>query len=110
MQDCIFCRIIKNEIPSKKVYEDEFVVAFCDIAPMAATHYLFVHKEHTKNVNEMNPTQIAQVFAAIKAFTHGSVLENYGFRIVTNTGKDAGQSVFHTHFHLLGGEKLGGFA
>lgn len=109
MDDCLFCKIYQGKIPSKKVYEDDNVFAFHDIHPLAATHVLFIHKKHTANVNGLSTIHVGQVFTAIKNFTTGSELERNGFRVVTNSGADAGQTVFHAHFHLLGGEKLAGF-
>ena len=107
--DCLFCKIIAGEIPSTKVYEDEKVYAFEDINPLAKEHYLFISKTHSKNVNEMEPEHIQDVFAAIKKFTAGTELESNGFRVVSNINEDGGQTVFHTHFHVLGGEQLRGF-
>jgi histidine triad (HIT) family protein len=112
MKDCLFCKILKSEIPSEKVYESETVYGFKDINPMAKEHYLFIAKEHTKNVNEVvndKPEQLADIFSAIKDFTQNGNLEQKGFRVVTNINADGGQTVFHTHFHLLGGEQLKGF-
>ena len=112
MSDCLFCKIIKGDIPSEKVYEDENVFAFKDISPMAKEHYLFIHKKHSKNINDISkndPVQFAQIFSAIETFTSSNELEKSGFRIVSNIGEDGGQTVFHTHFHVLGGEKLKGF-
>jgi histidine triad (HIT) family protein len=109
--DCIFCKIAKGEIPSNKVYEDEFVLGFVDLHPQAKIHNLFIHKTHTKNINEFstNSQTLSEIFTAIKKFTESSGLDQDGFRIVTNLGKNAGQTVFHTHFHVLAGEKLGLF-
>ncbi len=110
--DCLFCKIIQGEIPSQKVYEDENVYAFRDIAPMAKEHYLFISKTHSKDINELSqahPGQLSDIFNAISIFTKESGLAESGFRIVTNLGKDGGQTVFHTHFHVLGGEQLKGF-
>lgn len=112
MSDCIFCKIIKGEIPSKKIYEDEKVYAFVDIAPHSKEHYLFIHRNHTKDVNDLmdkSSQDLLDIYAAIKAFTESNDLSKNGFRVVTNFGKDGGQTVFHTHFHLLGGEPLRGF-
>lgn len=112
MSDCLFCKIIAGEIPSTKVYEDEKVFAFQDISPMAKNHWLFIHKEHTKNVNEManeKEEHLLDIFRAISTVTkEQNVVEN-GYRVVTNNGPDAGQTVFHTHFHVLSGEKLSVF-
>lgn len=112
MDDCLFCKILAGKIPAKKVFENEEVLGFVDIYPMAKEHYLFIHKDHTDNVNEMalkNPIAIGNVFKSISEFSISSGLEMDGYRIVTNIGPNGGQSVFHTHFHVLGGEKLGRF-
>jgi histidine triad (HIT) family protein len=111
-KNCLFCKIIKGEIPAEKVFETKHVYAFKDINPQAAEHYLFIHKEHTRNVNIMavqQPQQLEQVFKAIREFTQQTYLETSGFRVVTNVNKHGGQTVFHTHFHVLGGEQLKGF-
>lgn len=111
-QDCLFCKIIKGEIPSEKVFENESVYGFKDISPLAKEHYLFIHKNHTANINEiadLAPEQLTDVFKGISAFTKKSGLTEKGFRVVTNYGPYAGQTVFHTHFHVLGGEPLKGF-
>lgn len=109
MSDCLFCKIINGDIPSEKVFENEKVYAFKDIYPLAKEHYLFISKIHTENVNETNSEQIEEIFAAIKEFTQSNELEKNGFRVVTNIGEHGGQTVFHTHFHVLGGEQLKGF-
>lgn len=112
MSDCLFCKIIAGEVPSKKVYEDEKVFAFEDIYPQAKNHWLFIHKEHTKNVNEManeKPDQLLDLFKAISIVTKDKDVVEEGYRVVTNNGPAAGQTVFHTHFHVLSGEKLKGF-
>jgi histidine triad (HIT) family protein len=112
MSDCLFCKIITGVIPSDKVYEDERVYGFKDINPMAKEHYLFVSKSHSLNINEItdnNPQQLNEIFGAISKFSKTSNLTNSGFRVVTNSGVHGGQTVFHTHFHLLGGEQLKGF-
>lgn len=112
MSDCLFCKILAGEIPSTKVYEDEKVYAFKDIQPLAKEHYLFIHRSHTSNVNEMSensPEQVSEIYQAINKFTKGTELEKNGFRVVTNLGPHGCQTVFHTHFHVLGGEQLKGF-
>lgn len=109
MDECLFCKIFQGKIPSKKVYEDDNVFAFHDINPLAKTHILFIHKKHTETVNGLSTIHVGQVFTAIKNYTAGTELEKKGFRVVTNSGPDACQTVFHAHFHVLGGEKLGGF-
>ena len=111
MSDCLFCKIIKNEIPSTKIFDNDVVMGFVDIFPQAKTHLLFIHKNHSKDINEMSndPAAIGQVFQAIAEYTKREGLDQKGFRVVTNLGKNAGQTVFHTHFHVLGGETLGRF-
>ena len=112
MSDCIFCRIINGHLPSTKVFENEKVYAFKDISPMAKVHYLFIHKEHTSHINDLadnKPEQLAEVFMAISELTKSQDLNKDGFRVVTNLGPNAGQTVFHTHFHVLAGEQLKGF-
>ena len=111
MDNCLFCKIIKGEIPSTKVYEDDHVFGFVDIYPQAKTHLLFIHKVHTSNINEMadEPCTVGEAFQAIQKYTRSIGLDKNGFRVVTNLGPEAGQTVFHTHFHVLGGEKLGRF-
>lgn len=112
MKDCLFCKIIKGEIPSTKVYENDYVYAFKDINPMAKDHFLFISKKHTKNVSELienNPEDLLHLHQAINEFTKTSGLAKTGYRIVTNVGDDGGQTVFHTHFHVLGGEQLRSF-
>ena len=109
MEDCLFCKIIAGEIPAEKIFENDNVYAFRDIYPQAKEHYLFISKNHTKNVNEMDPQEITDIYAAIKEFTQSNKLEADGFRVVTNINKHGGQTVFHTHFHVLGGEALGSF-
>lgn len=108
MNDCLFCRIIAGEIPSTKVYEDEKVYAFRDINPMAPTHILIVPKEHiasAADINEQNAALVAHIFAVIPKIADAEGLKN-GFRVVTNSGADACQSVQHLHFHLLGGAPM----
>lgn len=108
MENCIFCKIIAGSIPSTKVYEDELVFAFRDIAPMAPTHILVVPKEHIGSVAEVtaeNSAVVAHIFEVIAAIARAEGLEN-GYRVVSNCGADAGQTVHHLHFHILGGKKL----
>ena len=106
--DCIFCAIIKGDIPSKKVYEDELCYAFLDIAPMAPVHCLIVPKEHIASVDELgeeNAKVVAHIFTVIPKIAKELGLEG-GYRVVSNVGEDGCQSVKHLHFHILGGEKL----
>ena len=105
---CLFCRIIAGEIPSKKVYEDEYVYAFYDIAPMAPVHVLLIPKQHMDSANAVdaeNSVYVAKIFEAIPKVAAELGLEN-GYRVITNCGEDGCQSVHHLHFHLLGGKKL----
>ena len=108
MSDCIFCKIIGGEIPSNKVYEDELVYAFRDIAPMAPTHILVVPKVHIQDVNGITPENsaiVAHIFEVIPKLAAAEGLSN-GYRVVSNCGADAGQTVPHLHFHILGGKQL----
>lgn len=109
--DCLFCKITEGKIPATKIFENDSVIGFVDIHPQAKTHLLFIHKTHTKDINEMsaNPTSVGEVFQAITEYTKAQGLDQNGFRVVTNLGKHAGQTVFHTHFHVLSGEQLGRF-
>jgi len=109
MTDCIFCKIIAGEIPSKCVYEDEAVFAFRDISPQAPVHILVVPKEHVASAAELtaaNSYLVAKCFEAISKIAESEGLNN-GFRVITNSGPDGGQTVFHLHFHLLGGKTFG---
>ncbi len=106
--DCLFCSIVKGEIPSKKVYEDDMVYAFRDINPMAPTHVLVVPKCHIASADEIteeNSRYVAHIFEVIPKIAKSEGLTN-GYRVITNCGEDGCQSVKHLHFHLLGGKKL----
>jgi len=108
MTDCLFCKIIAGTIPSTKVYEDALCYAFRDIAPQAPTHILVVPKEHIESVNGItaeNSAVVAHIFQVIPTIAKAEGLEN-GYRVVSNCGSDAGQTVFHLHFHILGGKAL----
>ena len=108
MENCLFCKIIAGDLPSTKVYEDETVLAFRDIAPQAPTHILVIPKAHIGSVAEItgeNSTVVAHIFEVIAAIAKAEGLEN-GYRVVSNCGDDAGQTVHHLHFHILGGKKL----
>ena len=109
MSDCLFCKIAAGEIPSTKVYEDETVLAFHDIAPQTPVHIIVIPKQHiacAAEINDENSSVIAHIFEAIAKVAKEMKLEN-GFRIINNCGADGGQTVGHLHFHLLGGKKLG---
>ena len=106
--DCLFCKIIAGEIPSAKVYENEWVYAFRDIAPQAPVHVLIVPKTHiccADGVAAENSLYVAKIFEAIPAIAKAEGLVN-GYRIVNNCGEDGCQTVKHLHFHILGGKKL----
>ena len=108
MENCLFCKIIAGEIPSTKVYEDEKILAFRDIAPQAPTHILVIPKDHIASVAEINGENadvVAHIFSVIPQIAKAEGLEN-GYRVVSNCGPDAGQTVFHLHFHILGGKEL----
>ncbi len=108
MSNCLFCKIIAGEIPSTKVYEDDTILAFRDIAPQAPTHVLVVPKCHipdTDGITAENSAVIAHIFAVIPQNAKAEGLEN-GYRVVTNCGPDSGQTVPHLHFHILGGKQM----
>ena len=108
MSDCLFCKIVAGDIPSTKVYEDETVLAFRDIAPQAPCHVLVIPKAHIADVNGItaeNSAVVAHIFQVIPQIAKAEGLEN-GYRVVSNCGADAGQTVQHLHFHILGGKQL----
>ena len=108
MTNCIFCKIINGEIPSSKVYEDDNVYAFRDINPMAPVHVLVVPKTHIASadgIDAENSAYVARIFEAIPKIAASEGLVN-GYRVITNCGSDACQSVKHLHFHILGGKQL----
>lgn len=109
MSDCLFCKIIAGEIPSSKVYEDEYVYAFNDISPEAPVHVLIVPKEHIASANDLtaeNADVVAKIFVAAKKIAEDMGIAEGGYRIVNNCGDDGGQTVKHLHFHLMGGRSL----
>ena len=109
MDNCLFCKIIAGEIPSRIVYEDNNVFAFRDINPQMCTHILVIPKEHIVSAGEVdsgNSTAVAHCFEAISKIAKQEKLES-GFRIISNCGEDAGQTVFHLHFHILSGGTMG---
>ena len=106
--DCLFCKIIAGDIPSTKVYEDDLVYAFRDINPQAPTHILVIPKAHIDSMNGVNAENsavVAHIFEVIPQIAEAEGLKD-GYRVVSNCGKDAGQTVFHLHFHILGGKEL----
>lgn len=110
MEDCIFCKIVKGEIPAQKVYEDDNVLAFNDINPAAPVHVLVIPKKHIENILKLEAEDeyiLIELFNSIKKIAKELNLEKDGFRLISNCGKDAGQEVMHLHFHILAGGKLG---
>ena len=110
MDNCVFCGIAEGTIPSKKVYEDDMILAFYDLEPQAPVHVLVIPKQHIScadEINEENSGVIARIFEKIPEIAQKLGLKD-GYRIVTNCGQHGCQSVKHMHFHLLGGEQLGG--
>ena len=108
MSNCLFCRIVAGEIPSTKVYEDETVLAFRDIAPQAPTHILVIPKAHIASVAEINADNsgvVSHIFEVIAKAAEAEGLTD-GYRVVSNCGDHAGQTVHHLHFHILGGRQL----
>ena len=111
MNDCIFCKIIAGEIPSKKLYEDEQCLAFYDIEPLAPKHFLVIPKQHIASAAEIGPEMapvVGHIYEVIAKLSREMGFSE-GFRVVTNCGADAGQTVHHLHFHVLAGKQLGSF-
>ena len=109
MNDCLFCKIVSGEIPTAKVYEDDKVVAFRDISPKAPVHVLIIPKKHVESVAVLDEDDfdvVGHIFRVAKKLSVEFELEE-GFRIVANTGPDGGQTVYHLHFHLMGGRAMG---
>lgn len=110
MDNCIFCKIIEGAIPARKVYEDDEMVAIEDINPVAPTHLLLIPRKHIVNALDLAPEDdalVGRIFRRAAALARERGVDEGGFRIVNNTNADAGQSVFHIHFHLLAGRHLG---
>ena len=110
MDDCLFCKIVKGEIPSEKVYENEDVLCFKDINPVAPIHILVIPKKHIANLLEVKPEDgklIAKIYETINKIAKDLEFDKDGFRVIVNCGKDAGQEVMHLHFHVIAGTKLG---
>lgn len=107
--DCLFCKIVKKEIKSEIVYEDEEIIAFKDVKPRAPIHYLFIPKKHIETLNDVLPEDAAllgKIFTKIKDISSEMEIADSGYRVVINCNKDAAQEVFHLHAHLLGGRKF----
>lgn len=110
MADCIFCKIVNKEIPSQVLYEDDNILAFKDINPVAPVHILIIPKKHLVNINDLTEEDkvlIGDIFVIIKKLAAELGVSESGYRVVTNTGPDSGQEVAHLHFHLIGGKELG---
>lgn len=110
MEDCLFCKIIKGEIPSQKIYEDEYVYAFADIEPQAPFHAIVVPKVHIKSANDItceNSIYISKIFEACAKICKDNDMCEDGYRIVNNCGEFGGQTVGHIHFHLMGKRHFG---
>ena len=110
MDDCIFCKIIKGEIPSEKVYEDDEILAFKDINPAAPVHILVIPKKHISTLMEIsdeNMYLMEKIMKAIQTIAKEQNIAESGFRLIANCGPDSGQEVMHIHIHLLAGRKMG---
>lgn len=108
MEDCLFCKIVKKEIPSEIVHENDNLIAFRDINPQAPTHILIIPREHFASLKEIPEEKkgiLAELLLAARQIAEEKELSR-GYRIVLNTGKESGQAVFHIHFHLLGGRQM----
>jgi histidine triad (HIT) family protein len=111
--DCLFCKIINKEIPAQIVYEDEEVFAFKDINPRAPVHILIIPKRHISDISQIEPEDgklIGQIHVAAVKIARELGIADQGYRLVNNCKENGGQEVYHLHFHLLGGRKLGAFA
>jgi len=108
--DCLFCKIIAGEIPSKKVYDSDFVYAFHDINPVAPVHVIVVPKMHIESANaidDKNSDEVKHVFEAIPKIAQELGVKEDGYRVITNIGQNGGQTIKHLHFHIIGGTNLG---
>ncbi|MDD5146091.1 MAG: histidine triad nucleotide-binding protein [Candidatus Pacebacteria bacterium] len=109
MKDCIFCKIVKKEIPAKIVYEDRKIIAFDDVAPKAPVHVVIIPKKHIPTIAQATPKDkelIGELFLAAVKIAKKKGLTKSGYRLIFNVGRDAGQTIDHLHLHLLGGKKL----
>jgi histidine triad (HIT) family protein len=109
MENCIFCRIAKGDIPSSKVFEDENILAFDDIHPMAPVHVIIIPKTHIATLLDLNPADSALLMSlsrAVQEVARIKGIDKSGFRTVVNTNKEGGQIIFHLHVHVLGGRQL----
>ena len=109
-ENCLFCKIIKGDIPSNKVYEDDKVLAFYDIAPAAPIHILVIPKKHIDSLSELKKEDeelVGHIYGKINEIAEKEGFLDNGYRVIVNCGKDGGQEVMHLHFHILAGKKLG---
>ena len=110
MEDCLFCKIIKKEIPSDIVYEDDEILAFRDIHPVAPIHVLVIPKKHISAITELTKEDeaiVGKIYSVINVIAEKEGIKDSGFRVIVNCGEDGGQAIGHLHFHLIGGKKLG---
>ena len=110
MEDCLFCKIIKGDIPSEKVYEDDEILAFKDINPAAKIHILVIPKKHITSLAQLEKEDeilIGKIYGVINVIAKELEFKENGYRVIVNCGEDGGQEVMHLHFHILAGEKLG---
>lgn len=110
MNDCIFCKIIDKEIPSNIVYEDNEILAFRDINPVAPVHILVIPKKHISSLVDLKENDeilVGKIYTVINKIAKQEEIDEKGFRVIVNCGEDGGQEVKHLHFHILGGKKLG---
>ncbi len=110
MEDCLFCKIIKGEIPANKVYEDEEILAFHDIKPAAPIHILVIPKKHITSLAHMEKEDeaiIGKIYGVINKIAEDKGFKEEGYRVVVNCGKNGGQTVMHLHFHILAGRQFG---
>ena len=110
MENCIFCKIIKKEIPASIVYEDNEIIAFRDVNPVAPVHILVIPKKHIESVIELKEEDellIGKIYTVINKIVKQEQIDQQGFRAIVNCGEDGGQEVKHLHYHILGGKKLG---
>lgn len=107
MDDCVFCKIIRREIPARIIYENEDLIAFNDINPQAPVHILIVPKKHYDTTNDIDDLSLySKIYAAAGELVKSAGIKESGYRIVVNCNQEGGQVVFHVHFHLLGGRQL----
>ena len=110
MEDCLFCKIAKGEIPSQKVFENDEILAFKDINPIAPIHILVIPKKHITSlahIHKEDEELIGRIYGAINTISEEQGFKQYGYRVIVNCGKNGGQEVMHLHFHIIGGKKLG---